>query len=533
LKNEIAETIKKVITIFTAQYTKAYLLALVRLIELEQQKQPKEWQLEKRPRNERTDRKTGLLLKESDFFHKWNPRLFVFKPDYTCDYYTSEADKEKGAKPKGTINFSGYYVVEDPNQGTLLRLKRLAEKMGIDLSKLPKPKEYPPLTFEVHHDRRPCLFFQAKTKEEFDSWVQEFRSACWNARGLTWDEWCHQQAFPIALRKTRWELGRWGWWGNGGTEEQLLSELISDELEYDIMARVYAKLPRALPWFITNKIRGGVQSTIDSMVLAAVKPAWAGMRKAVEKLRPEVEPTIRSSLEPIFKAKQDVIDKMREGVMSVIEPALKEHVTPHLGKIVGIIKSPLREAFDEAQRLFEAKVDKWEPKDDIKRSFWELDWLGWSWWELRTALDKVDAMYEPLWALRLVFEDIYPWHHIWKGHHKIYSTTDKAVYTFEKGVTESREKEGVKREVLEKFRHDGNIVIMNYYSTIMREIVLPPFEKIIHPLAKPIIEPLADAVPEPFKDFIDIRQMFEDLYHGVIDDSIRIILSSDVPDEAH
>lgn len=49
LKNEIAETISKVIKVFTVQYTKAYLLALVRLIELETNKKPKEWQLMKRP----------------------------------------------------------------------------------------------------------------------------------------------------------------------------------------------------------------------------------------------------------------------------------------------------------------------------------------------------------------------------------------------------------------------------------------------------------------------------------------------------
>lgn len=82
--------------------------------------------------------------------------------------------------------------------------------------------------------------------------------------------------------------------------------------------------------------------SIDSMVIVAVKPGWAGMRKAVEALRPEVEPKIRAGLEPIFQAKRDVMDKMRSAVMSVIEPLLKEHVTPHLGKIVSIIKSPVR-----------------------------------------------------------------------------------------------------------------------------------------------------------------------------------------------
>lgn len=536
LKNEIADTIKKVMTVFTAQYTKAYLLALVRLIELESKKEPKEYQLEKRPSKEKADRKSGVLLKESDHLHKWNSRLFVMKPDYTADYYLTEADKEKGKK-RGTLNFTGYHVIDDPNQGTLLRLKRLAEKMGMDLSALPKPKEYPPLTFEVHHDRRPCYFLQATNQEEFDAWVKEFRAACWNARGLGWDDWCHQRAYPVALRRTRWEMGRWGYWGSGGSEEQLLTELISDELEYDIMGRVYSKLPRAGPWFIRNKIRNMVQGTIDSMVSVAVKPGWAAMRKAVEALRPELEPKIRSGLEPIFKAKNDIMDKMRSGVMSVLEPLLKEHVNPHLGKIVDIVKSPMREGMEEAMRLFENKIDKWEPKEDLKRSFHELDYLGWSWWEMRTALEKIDVMYEPLWALRLVFSDIYPWHQIWLGHRKIYQTTDNAVYTFEQAISkhEGDKKEAIdpiKRDVLMKFRHDSNIITMNYYAAILKAIVMPPFEALVIPAGRAIIDPLADAIPSALKDFIDIKQMFEDLYNGVIDDCIKVVLSADVPDEA-
>ena len=39
----------------------------------------------------------------------------------------------------------------------------------------------------------------------------------------------------VALRKTRWDMGRWGWWGGQGTEEQLLAELIAEELEYGIL----------------------------------------------------------------------------------------------------------------------------------------------------------------------------------------------------------------------------------------------------------------------------------------------------------
>lgn len=539
LKNDILETIKKVVTVFTVQYSKAYLLALVRLIKLESKKETIDWHLETRPPRDES-LKEGFLTKESVHLKKWNKRYFVFRSNHTVDYYDSEElakqkDEKtgKGKKPRGTLNLSGYYVVVDPNENGLVRLKRLAEKMGVDFSNLPKPKEYPPLTFEVHHSRRPCYYLRAENKEEFDAWVAQFRTACWKSRGYTWDDWCHQRAYPIALRKTRWELGRWGWWGGQGSEEQLLSELISDELEYDIMGRLYSKLPG--PWILKNKMRNWALQTIDSMILGAVKPAWAGMRKAVEELRVKLEPKIRELTEPIFKAENEIIGKMRESVMSVLEPLLKEHVTPHLGKVVAIIKSPMREAFADCANLFDEKISKWQPKDDLSKSFHELDYFGRSYWELRSALKKVDDMYEPLWALRELFSDIYPWHLIWKGHDSVYRHTDNAVYTWEQAMIKANNPElaePLKRDVIIKFRHDTDIATMRYYAKIMKKIIMPPFEAAVHPVAKHIIEPLADSIPEPLREFIDIKQMFEDLYNGIVEDSINIVLRADAPDDA-
>lgn len=47
------------------------------------------------------------------------------------------------------------------------------------------------------------------------------------------------------------------------------------------------------------------------MIMAAVKPAWAGMAKAVDELRPKFEPKLRENMGPIFKAEVDIMEKMR------------------------------------------------------------------------------------------------------------------------------------------------------------------------------------------------------------------------------
>ncbi len=67
-------------------------------------------------------------------------------------------------------------------------------------------------------------------------------------------------------------------------------------------------------------MRNWALQTIDSMILGAVKPAWAGMRKAVEELRVKLEPKIRELTEPIFKAENEIIGKMRgNNFMSRVE----------------------------------------------------------------------------------------------------------------------------------------------------------------------------------------------------------------------
>lgn len=531
IKDDVARTIKKVLEVFTVQYTKAYLLSIVRFAELDAKKKPKQWQLEQRPPGEAKPLKSGWLLKESVHLKNMNKRYFVFRANYVADYYDTEEEAqkpEKEAKKRGSLNLCGYTVNEDPNNGILVRLKRLAEKMGCDLENLPKPKEYPPFTFEVHHPRRITYYLQASNQEEFDAWVAQFKAACWNARGLEWEDRYHNRAFHIALQKTRWQLGRWGYCYSSGSEEQLISEMISEELEYDIVGRMYSTIPK-LPWIIRNKLSNMALNTINTMVIQAVKPAWAGMRKAVEAASAVAEPKIKDAVKPIFDVKQDLMQKMRDGVMSILEPILEENVSPHLSKIVTIIRSPMTEAFAETFRLFDDKIEKWEPTgDDLSKSFGNLDYFARSYWELKPALKLTDEMYEPLWALNLIFKDIWPWHLIWHAHHTIHKHTDRAVYTWEKDVL----KEGrasassIKDEVLVKFKHDADIATTKYFAHILKRIVMPGFEALLIPACSAIISPLAEVIPDPLREFVDINEMFEDLYHGVIDDSISVVLNS-------
>jgi len=448
--------------------------------------------------------------------------------DYFAD--EKEAQKAKG-KPKGTMALSGYHVVEDIGDKLLKQGKELAEKMGVDFSELPKPKKYPEHCFEVAHERRRCYYIECADADEKKEWIQMFRTVCRNAYGLNNQDPVHKRAFHHAVRDTRWELGRWGWWSYGGSEEQILSDIISDEIEYQTLGKIYSKITG--PWAIRSKIRNQVLKTLDTLVGAGVKPAWGAMAKAVEELRPKIEPTIKQLAEPLAKEKINIMEKMKEACMSIINPITEKNVTPHLGSITSVIKAPVTDSWDKVYELFEQQVAKYAEKADLSKpdvGFKDMDWFARSWWSLRPATEKLDVMYEPLYLLREVFSNIYPWWSIWKGQDQLRKKMDNAVYTFQiklkKFIEEDKETaiEKAKVSTMKKLKKDAKTHTRLFYVEIIKDIIMPPFEGLVLPACKSVLEPLNSMIPEPMKQFIDLIDMFVKMVNMIIDEIIANVL---------
>jgi len=253
------------------------------------------------------------------------------------------------------------------------------------------------------------------------------------------------------------------------------------------------------------------------------------MAKTVEEIRPKIEPTIKDLVDPLGKQKQEIINKMREGCMDIIRPILETKVVPHLQTILDIIKSPVVNAYLKGAELlveqFTTKVDG----ANLPESFRKLDsWSRWSWWEARRATENFDKMYEPLWALHVIFEDIYPWQTIYHGQDKLRKILDNAIYTYEVDVQRAIEekKDGPLdfKDVMARYEHDSKLATVNYYLKIFKDIIMPAFNKTVIPACKMVIDPISDIIPEPMKQFIDPADMFDRFINGVIDDSIRVVL---------
>eukprot|EP01114_Cavostelium_apophysatum_P012894 TRINITY_DN29_c0_g2_i1.p1 TRINITY_DN29_c0_g2~~TRINITY_DN29_c0_g2_i1.p1 ORF type:complete len:570 (+),score=208.29 TRINITY_DN29_c0_g2_i1:199-1908(+) len=532
-KREIEECIKAILTTFTTEYVKWTAIYMVKDAQAKAKKEKPKNKLMHRPEDSLTEPlKTGWIMKEGGIRKSWKKRFMIARPNYTVDYYEKEEDaKNEKKKPKGTMGLCGYHVVDDPNDGVIKKLKNLAEKMKIDLSELPKPKEYPPFTLELNHWRRRSYFITAPNEEEFKGWCDVMRQVCWRAYGFKNRDKVHIKAFGEAVKRTRWELGRWGWWSFGGSEEQILTDLISDQLEWAVMGKIYSKISSG-PWVVRNKIRKQVLKTLDATIGAAVKPAWAAMEKAVEELKPKVEPALTELGTQIGEVEAKLQKEITDAVMSILNPLLAEHVTPHLGNIFAVIREPMKEAFDEAFTIFNKSIDKAEIKgtaDEMKKgAFRELDYVPRS-WAIWDATRKLDPMYEPLWALNVVFKDIYPWWSIWRGQDNVRNVTDDAIYTFEQKLLENEasaaeNKDKIKAEVMADFQHDATLTALQWYAVVFKKIIMPPLRAVVNPAVKEILSPIHEAVPGPVKQFINVHKMFAEILNKLVDEIIMSIL---------
>lgn len=532
-KDEVLNVTKAVLGTFTTQYTKHYALALAAKKEREATEEPRPWKLLERPESEAStdDLKCGYLTKQGGLRKSWKKRWFVVRHDYTIDYFADEkAAKKAKPKPKGTISLAGYTVNDDVGKSLLGKLQDLAEKMGMDVNDLPKPKEYPELTIEFSHSRRRTYYIQAGSKEEKEEWVEMFKTCARRAWGFKDREECHTKGFENAIRETRWELGRWGWWSYGGTEEQVLSDLVSDELDYQIMGGVYAKLPSG-PWMIRNAARNQVLKVIDTVVGSAVTPAWKTMSAAVKEIRPKIEPTIAELVVPLATAKTDIMGKIKDACMSLIEPILAEHVTPHLSKILEIVSSPFTGGLTAQAGHIDKQLSEYASKTTdlakMEEGFRDLNYFGRSYWSSWDALKMLDVLYEPLYLLREIFPDIWPWGTIQKGRDFIMQVTDNSVYTFQVKLKAFKEKGGEAAEVIEKAKNstlkklkkDCDRMVRFFFVDVIKAIVLPPFTKNVIPACKSAIEPLQSAIPDAMKQFIDIMEMFNKLLNDLIEDA--------------
>lgn len=517
------------IKVFAIQYSKNYLIALMRIAKKDLMKEAAgpRWKLMKCDKCPPPQiQKTGNVNKLSKYLKKWNPRFMVVKGDYLIEYWESEEKYNGKAKPLGTINMSNKNLHRDANDTILNRLIALAEKCKINVDEMPKPEKYPDFTLEIFHERKGPIYIQCPDEEAWKGWCDIIERCRWHApRYNLYEDKAHVFAFPNALWRTRWECDMWGWWWGGGGEEAQLVDAINDKIADVVLYKLDCKL--TMPWAARSRIRNKFIQTVDGIVTSAVGPAWKAAYEGVKKIRPEVEPKIKEGMQPIVDAQKSLQDEISKQVEAGSKDFINEKVLPHLAPLLDIVFSPVLDGFRILLKAYDVAIEKgkekYEAKEDRLYMVWHYNYNS-EYWD---AERKMWDLYEPLWAMRTIFDDIYPWTITGRARRRLRKTLDNALYTFEHILEDGKDQgktwDDAAREARELMVQDCRAAVQRVLSQILFGVVENFFEKLVIRPARKLMAPLAEKIPQAIKDFVDPESLLEELLYVILRNTCNMV----------
>jgi hypothetical protein len=513
------------LTCFAKHYAKMYTIALMKIAKKQLAKEAAgpRWKLmkcDKRPPPQ--VHKTGVVNKLSKYLKKWNPRYMVVKGDYLIDYWENEDKYNAKAKPLGTINMSNKNLHRDANDTVLNRLIALAERCKINLDDMPKPEKYPDFTLEIWHERKGPIYLQCPNQEEWKSWCDIIEKCRWNApRYNEWEDKANVWAFPIALWRTRWECDMWGWWWGGGGESAMLVDAINDKIADVVLYKLDCKL--TMPWAARSRIRNKFISTVDGFVTSAVGPAWKTAYEGVKKVRDPAAAKIKEMMQPIVDAQKKIQDEICKMVEASSKDFLKEKVFPHLTPLLDIVFSPVMDAFRIVLKAYDVAIEKgkvkYEKDKDRLYMVWHYNYNS-EYWD---AERKLWDLYDPLWGMRLVFEDVSPWGITGRACRRVRKTLDNALYTFENLHEDGKSWDEAAAEARELMVQDCRAAVMRVLGQILFGVVENFFEKLVIRPARKLVGKLAEAIPEAIRDFVDPEDLLEELLYNILRSSCTTV----------
>lgn len=532
-QREIQDLIQTILTTFSTNYIAEYTRQLVKKCRLDYEaaQKDKPMLVHKIPL-ETENVKEGWLTKEGFTAKNWKKRYFIVRPNtYHVDYYETDViAKDPDGKPKGQIHLQGYKVIDDPGSHGLKKLKKLLKTFGMEDERvLPKPKQYPDFTFEIHHKRRRCYFIQAASQQEKDQWMTTFKFCCQNARSEKLD-FVNKNAFDKAIWRTRWKLGRYGWWSYGGTQEEVLSDLVVEHINYAVMSDIYRKLTGV--WFLRYKLYNIVKDFLDRTVGAATKAAWKAMSGTIAAARPTIEAKLKENLQPLFEAQTNIKKKIIETIMSVVDPVMQEMVAPHLERFANFLCTPINKAHDEMtskMRAIMTDIAAAAEQKGIEKTPHEfcvpfIRRAGDYWDTMRPCNQYVETLYEPLNLLGELIRHLWPWSVIYKMERQNRKLMQRTVATFEVDLVQTckdntallQDKTALKAACIQiadrtmlRMAYDSTNQVQQHVNFVCQRILLPPFEKKIIPMVVDLVKPISNMIPEPLKILIDIDDMLE------------------------
>jgi len=352
--------------------------------------------------------------------------------------------------------------------------------------------------------------------------------------------------FSIALNRTRWASGMWGWYGWYGSETERFIAFIYDVIESTILRACFAKME--VPGFLRNRVVRTVCSTVRSSIDAAVKPAVTGALEASKPIMAKVKETLQAGLQPIIDAEKN----LKTEVIKLVSDAAKPAVEAMGQKVMAPMMSSM---FDSISRAFVASIKGWctvmSAKADkytdakyfdetvIKQSERYLDY----WWSENILNQAFEILYDmdnvknPLYRYRdclpptFSFSDMY-----WNSRGELKKLMRMALYTLKMSaeggkITDSASCQAAITAVTGKLVHDCKVVVRVLIMGLLKGLVLWLVEDEVVKPALQAVQPVVDmvkALPEPIQPLFDIQSLLKDVIDGILMASIGNLVDTGI-----
>lgn len=531
---------------FGEKYGKSYSSAIVSKIADDARKDggDSDYKLLQRPAAEvnKDPIKTGYATKEGAVVKSWKKRFFVVRWDYKIEYYDKEETFKAGGQPKGTINPAGYKVSEDPTGELTKRLEALALKLKMDVPSLGKPKSLPPNTVGLLRDRRRDWYIQFDSPAQVAEWLPILNLACTKAKGLNNPDPVAQAAFNSAFAATRIARGYRNAKDFSGSEDQNLSDLLTKQLESQVLPDVFGKIESEIP---AGKMRSmasdKVSSTIETFVGGAVSSAWSATSRAVEATRSTVEGAVQPKADLIVSAQDKVRAKITDTVSPAVDRVVARIGAPLADVVLPVVMAPVHEAHKFLFKLHQEHLEKTASAitsgGDDSSIFKELAKLApkpATFAEIveklkvyHTLLDKADKFGE----IKPGVEDIE--NMISTTLTKLKDLLDRVFYTlqalFQKAVKDGKDKataiKEASAETTSRLNNDINVSMLHSGRELLATFVMPKVKEEVSEPAAAQLEPIQSEVPDFLQSLVnledDLDATIEDIVNNALDTLVR------------
>lgn len=275
-----------------------------------------------------SDIQSGFLTKLGGIRKNWKKRWFVIDHTYTVRYFASEAAASNPKKAKGEFTGTGYSVVADKEDATLIRLEAYYES---DLAK------------RVYQ-------FKVENAEDRTKWVTAFKGACCNAPNPMHKDPARAGAFADMWLALEAKQGyHWSEMYVSGSEQDMLAYHLFQRVDHEILRDVFSNISGGD--FLVKKITNTIRSTVGKTIGTAVDGAWKAVSAGVDAAQDTVKAKIKDGYAPIAKTEADVKAKAEGGVNGAISPILSGLLGP-IKELMQLLLTPLTLMYKGVIELF-------------------------------------------------------------------------------------------------------------------------------------------------------------------------------------